>query len=296
MLKNDFSQNLSTESKGELLLFLEIIIWSTLPIISKFSFSNVSPIISASFSSFFAGIFFLFIFVYQKRWKELNNNFDWKNVILLSLTLTLTFSFLFVGTKNTTAGNVAILSQLEVFFTFLIFSLLFCQEKILSRHILGAIFMIFGVLIVYYSKDFSLNFGDIFVIISVFFGAFCSLFARKALAKTSVISVMTARSFLLGIFLFILATFLKQTPTFLDFQKSLPYLLLNGFLIFGISRMIFYKVITIIPVTKAISLKAIYPLFTLIFSYFFLAEVPTFWQVTSIIPFFIGTFLLTRKK
>ncbi|MCK4636188.1 MAG: DMT family transporter [Candidatus Moranbacteria bacterium] len=288
--------SLSQERKGELILLIEIIIWSTLPIISKFSFLGVSPIISASISSLLAGVFFLFIFIYQKRWHELKNNFDWKNIILLSIALTITFAFLFTGTKDTTAGNTAILSQLEVFFTFLVISIIFRKEKIFYHHVIGAAFMILGVIIIYYSKNFSLNLGDIFVIISVFFGAFCSLFAKKALEKTSVISVMMARSFLLGIFLFILAIIFKQTPTFQEFKISFPFLLLNSFLIFGVSRTLMYKVFTLIPVTKAISLKAIYPLFTLIFSYFLLAEIPTIWQVMSIIPFFIGTFLLTRKN
>lgn len=215
MLKKTFSvKNLSNEKKGELLLFLEIILWSTLPIISKFSFSNVSPLISASFSSLFAGVFFTLVFIYQKRWTELKDNFDWKNLVLLSVTLTITFGFLFTGTRDTTAGNVAILSQLEIFFTFVIFSLLFRQEKILHQHIFGAFFMIIGVLIVNYSKNFSLNFGDIFVVVSVFFGAFCSLFARKALAKNSVILVMIVRSFLLGHFFLFYLFFLNKCQHF----------------------------------------------------------------------------------
>ncbi len=288
--------NLSNERRGELTLLLEIIIWSTLPIISKFSFLGVSPIMSASTSSLLAGVFFLIIFTYQKRWHELKNNFDWKNIILLSIVLTITFYFLFTGTKNTTAGNVAILSQMEVFFTFLIFSVFFRKEKISPYRILGATLMILGVVMVCYSKDFSLSLGDIFILISVFFGAFCSLFARKALEKMSVVLVMMARSFLLGISLFILAIFFNQFPTFTEFKVSFPFLLLNGFLIFGVSRTLMYKVFKMIPVTKALSLKAIYPLFTLFFSYLFLSEIPTIWQVVSIIPFFIGTWFLVNKK
>jgi len=106
---------------------------------------------------------------------------------------------------------------------------------------------------------------------------------------------MFIRSTLTLPFIAILILVTNQTATMRDLSISLPFLLINGFLLFGISKILWIESIHRISVTKATSLGSVNPVFTLIFAFLILGDIPTIIQITAFIPLFIGILFLTSK-
>ena len=93
--------------------------------------------------------------------------------------------------------------------------------------------------------------------------------------------------------------FAEKDPT-LDIEgiDSAHKLILLTYLCFG--RLvnvgdIFVEGISRISVTKAIALGSLSPLFVLIFAWLILHQMPTVWQIISLVPFFFGVLLLTNN-
>ena len=79
-------------------------------------------------------------------------------------------------------------------------------------------------------------------------------------------------------------------------QKSIWFLLINGFVVLGFSKILGLEGIHRISVTRAASIACFAPLFTLFFAYLILHQVPTIWQLSSIAPLLIGLVLLNYQK
>ncbi|MGC9352171.1 MAG: EamA family transporter, partial [Sulfurovum sp.] len=60
------------------------------------------------------------------------------------------------------------------------------------------------------------------------------------------------------------------------------------------SKMLWIEALHRTSVTKVSAMMGLMPVFTLIFAYFYLGEVPEFRQVIGVIPVLIGGYLLTR--
>ncbi len=73
------------------------------------------------------------------------------------------------------------------------------------------------------------------------------------------------------------------------------FLLANGVLIFGVSKILWLEGISRISVTKALALGSLAPLFTLFIAWIVLKQAPTAWQIASLAPFFLGVLLLTNN-
>ena len=76
---------------------------------------------------------------------------------------------------------------------------------------------------------------------------------------------------------------------------ALPFLLISGIFLFGVSKILWIESIHRISVTKANALESIAPLFTIIFAWIILQQQPTLWQALSFAPSFIGVLLLTNN-
>jgi drug/metabolite transporter (DMT)-like permease len=71
--------------------------------------------------------------------------------------------------------------------------------------------------------------------------------------------------------------------------------LIGGFFLMGLSKILWIEAIHRLPITQTISVASIQPLFTMFFAYILLHQAPEWVQLLSLPPIAGGMYLLTKK-
>lgn len=284
--------------QGEVNILLSAVLWSTFPVITILSFGTLSPLFTAGVSTLFAGLFFACLLTAKREWPLLLKREAWKDILFTTLYIGIAFyGFMFVGLRHTSAGNAAILSLMEIFFSFLILGVLVRHEPMAPRTVIGGSCMLLGALFVLLPKGSTgWQEGDLLIVLATVFAPLGNRHAQQARTIVSTNVIMFLRSILSGIFLLVLALTLEPVPTVDALRSSLGFLVVNGILLLGLSKILWIEGIHRIPITKAISIESITPLFTLIVAYIILREEPSFLQVAALIPIAAGMSLLTQSS
>lgn len=281
------------KSKGELFTFSSALLWAFFPVVTVLTYAVLPSLVSLAWSTLLAGFFFALLITYRGKWKELNNLLLWKYGFYIALFMgVLYYSLYFIGLETTTPGNSALIAQFEVFTSFLFFRL-FRGERMSTEYKIGSALTVLGAVIVL-GRDFSgINPGDFFVLAATIGAPAGNLFQQKARQIASSEVIMFLRSAISVPAIFLLAYFLQAQASLDDLRVSLPYLIINGILLLGLSKILWIEGIHRISVTKANALSSITPLLTLLFAWIILQQAPTVWQLTSLVPLLAGVLLLT---
>lgn len=286
---------MTEERKGELFILGETVLWSLFPIVTVLTFAGIAPLVSLAWTTGISTFFFLVVMLIKGTWRQVMNPLAWQYALFITLFIGVGFYGLFyIGLQHTTPGNAAILALCESLTTYLFFNLL-RGEKFPIEHVLGACCMLLGAFIVI-GKDFSsLALGDFLILAAVFVSPLGNLYQKKCRELVSSETVMFLRSLLSTGAIALLATFLGHSLVLGNIEDVWMFLLLNGIVIFGFSKLFWIEGIHRIAVTKAILLQSITPLFTLIFAWILLSQPPTVWQIFALIPFILGVVFLTAN-
>lgn len=288
---------LNKQLKGESYILIGSLFWSLLPVVSLLTFNSIGALYTAGLSTILGGFFFAAILTYKKEWKQQVSKQCWINILAASIIIGVIFyGLVFLGISHTTAGNAALVQNMEAFFAIFVLSGLVKHEKITSIQILGAIFMIAGSTLIIFPGTFTPNKGDLIILLSTAIVPFGNMFSKKAIQEVSPSFLMFIRSVIAGTFLIILASFLEPAPTLQIIKQAWLLLAINGFLIFGVRTIFWLEGIRRINISKANSIGAISPAYTLILAYFILGDIPTIWQLAGLFPIVIGLWLLVYKK
>ena len=278
-------------------MLFEAILWGLFPIVTIISLNSLHPLYSASFTFFVSSLFFLGMIAFSNKWKNFFDLESLKYVLIATLFIGILFYGLtFYGYQFTTAGNGSLVSLMEVFFTFFILSVIMKVEPISFRSIIGALTMVVGAGMILFQGSLHVNKGTLIIMLATIFPPIGNYYMQKARKKVSSYFILFIRNIFSGIFLLILALLFVDMPSFSDVQISIPILLINGIILFGISKILWIEGIHRIPITRAISLNTSVPAFTLIFAFFILKEIPNLWQLTGLIPLVTGAWLILNKK
>lgn len=282
---------------GEFILFATLLIWCFFPIVNKLSFNTVPPVHAAGYASLIAGVTFLIILALRGQLYFFKTCTVWKEICLSTLFIGILFyGFVFYGTSLTTAGNAAVFNLFEVFFTYLILSVIIKSETFVRAHILGACLMVAGALIILVPKmNGQIAWGEVIIMAGCMFTPLGNKYAKDAITQVSPFFLMTVRSLISGVFLTGLAFLMETPPTANGLAEGLPYLIINGVLLLGFSKILWLESIRRIPITKAQSISVITPALTLFFAWLVLGETPTAFQISGLVPIAGGAFLLLRK-
>jgi drug/metabolite transporter (DMT)-like permease len=283
------------ERLAESLVFAAAFLWALFPIITKLTFNNISALHTAAFSALFAAIFFIIVKSFQNNFSDFKNKKVYKPIILTTLLNgVLYYGLIFTGLKYTTAGNVAILVLMEVFYTIFILRV-WNKENLEKKQITGSCFMVLGAFLVLIQNGFSFNIGDWIIIIAVAIPPFGNYYAKQAREYVSSSTVLLFRNFFAGIILLIIASLLYPFPSIEAIENSLIFLIINGFILFGLTKMMWLEAIHRMLIGKAISLSSINPIFTILFAFLILKEIPTLGQLFGFFSVMVGIYFLTRK-
>ena len=286
---------LSPQRQGELYTVAGVLLWSVFPIFTQLSYSRVSPFTSLAISSLFSAVFFGIVLTVRHRWKELLNT----RALLYSLYSTFFIGILFyllyfLSLRYSSAGNVSILALSEAFFSFLLFHV-WHKEFIPKVHVYGAVLILLGAVIVLVPSMTIFHTGDILILLGTAIVPFGNFFVQKARRIVHTETFMFTRGIVGSLSIFLLSFPFHSASSLPDIIHSLPFLISNGFLILGLSTMLWIEGIHRIPVTKANGLSSLGPLITLFFAWIVFKTTPTSLQLLSFIPMFAGVLLISKK-
>lgn len=285
--------NVSETRKGELLVIVAGLLWSVFPILTVFTYRTVPSLVSLAWSTFFAALFFAGVVTYRKKWHELRDGALWMYSLRIALFIgVLFYGFYYTALLYTSPGNVALIGLCEVLTTYLLINV-FHGEHFSREHTVGALLMVLGAGIVLI-KDFSgLNIGDVLILASICCSPFGNMYQKRARAIASSESIMFLRSALSVPPLVVLAYIFGAHASFSDIRASLFLLVVSGVVLLGLSKFLWIEAIHRISLTKSSALNSFIPLFTLLFAWLLLNQVPDAWQLSSLVPLIIGALLLT---
>ena len=288
---------LSENTKGELYILGESLLWSAFPVVTILSYSTLNPVATLSWSTLFACVFFGFVMLIKGKAREILNPKIWPMIFLPAIFIGwLFYGFYFTGLKYTTAGNAGIIALMELFFSYLLFNV-WKKELFEQKHVFGAALMLLGALVVLFPKyGLSFHSGDLLVLAATMFSPFGNYYQQKLRKLVSSETILFLRSLLTFPFVFFLAFVLKLSPGWHGVSSHLWLLILNGVVLLGLSKIWWLEGIHRISVTKANALAVVAPLLTLFFAAIFLHQKPTFWQLLAFVPMAAGLLLLTYKK
>ncbi|MEK7162005.1 MAG: DMT family transporter [Patescibacteria group bacterium] len=288
--------NLSKTKQGDFLILIQAFLSSFFPIVAVLSYKTLTPMVSLFYSSVFTAGVFLILFCFRPKWRELIIPGVLKELLFVALIIGVGYyGLFFLALKYTTAGNASLIALMEIFFSYLFFHVI-RKEDMGASHIIGGIFMVLGAVMILFNKTSSFRAGDFIILFATTFPAVGNYFQQKLRKKISSETVLFGRSMLTLPFLAILAFVFKENLSPAVIRGSFWFLLLNGTIFLGISKIFWLEGIHRISVTKASIISSVSPAFTLLLATIFLKQYPNLWQLLAFIPLGLGLWLLTKTK
>ena len=284
---------MTREREGEFLMLGLSVLEAWFPILSIVAMSYVGALHTYMYSLVIAFFFYMAIMYKRGRFKELKNRAAYKDLLLTTFWITFIFTLIFIGLRYTTAGNMAVIIFLQVGFSYLYFNVL-GKEKMDTIHLIGAVIMGVGALVILFPADFAFNKGDWLILISAAAAPIVNLYQKRAREYCSAETILGFRTIVGFPFVALLAYFLEPAVSYEDFMSALPYMFLIAIGIYVAAKIMWIEALNRLTITKLSAMLALLPVFTLIFAYLYLDEVPELRQIMGIIPVLVGGYLITK--
>ncbi len=251
----------------------------------------------AGFCAFIGSAIHLALLVIRGKPKQNLSRETWLAIAGVTLcNSVLALLFIFAGTRYTSGINTALLLQSEMLFSFFVFRV-FAGEHISRRQIIGALGVLIGTLFVLYNGSFTLNPGDLLIVLGSFFYPIGNMCAKKALQTASSSYVLAIRHLVGGIVFCTLALFFEDITqkTFLLLYENIWLVLFYGVMVLVVSKLCWYEGLKTLPLSKAVSIILSYPFFSLLFASIFFEEIPTAYQLIGMCITIGGLSILVRR-
>ena len=288
------------EKEGIIFVIITIFIAGALPIVIKYGVSLIHPLFFATVSSLIAGIFLFILATFKGNWRILFDKRYFFHLLLIGFFgITLSNICFFFGVTLTSGINSSILLVIEPLYAIFIGYILL-NEKITLKQMFFTFIIMLGTLVVVSRAKFSLNWGDLLVLLTPLCWQIAHFFSKRLMTSHKEITPMliaTARTLYGGIFLFILSN-IEGTNKYdkLGITNILLILLFQGIIGFALHYSIWYEAIKRLNLSKATTLVSVYPTFSIVLAWFILKEVPNFYQLTGFGIIILGIFGLSGIK
>ncbi len=284
---------MTTQREGELYMLGLALLEAWFPILSIVAIGHIGALHTYAFSLLASILFFVIVMIRKNLFVELRNPHAYKDLLLTSFWITTLFVFVFLGMQYTSAGNMSVIIFMQVLFSYLYFNV-FGDEKLDKVHTLGAIMMVIGAVIIMIPKELVLNRGDILIMIAAAIAPIANFYSKRTRKHCSSETILGFRTVVALPVIGLFAWVFEPAVSYHDITQALPYVTLIGFLIFGLSKIFWMEALHRIDITKLSAMLAIIPMITIFFAYLYLGEVPTFRQLSGVVPVLLGGYLLTK--
>ena len=290
----------SEERRGEQYAFLSALLIAIFPVVIHYASGVIPPTFFASLTTLTAAVFMMFLMTFYGRWKELQIKAAWIPMVMVTLFIVvLPLPLIYNGTRLTSGINTSILLTTEIFFALLFTH--FSGETITLKKTIGGIAIILGTVFTLTNGHFTLNAGDLMIVLATALHPIGNLYAKKVLALVSPITLVFVRSLLGGLALlaisFLSESIFTSGNQAMALAVSLGWLiLLNGILLSAVSKLVWYQALKRLQVGKAVIIVMSYPSLSMILSVLFLKEIPTLYQLGGLLIIFAGLTTITYHE
>jgi len=286
---------MNQETKGLLYAWIFAALEGLFPILSIFVLNYMGALYAYAFSIFVAMVLFMLYLWWKKRLHELFYKPALYDLFMTALLINLMFVFIFLGLRYTTAGNMSVIIIMQLFFSYLYFNVL-GDEKLGLVPTIGAFMMGLGAIVVVFPEDFSINKGDLLILFAAAIAPIANIYQKRARAYVSAETILAFRNFVAIPVLLVLAYFFESRLSQKALFDALPFILLNGVLVFTLAKILWIEALHFTSITKLSAMVSLIPLFTICFAYLIFGEVPTSRQIAGMVPVIVGSLLLSRKE
>ena len=284
---------MTQEREGELYMLGLALLESWFPILSIVAIKHIGPLHTYAFSLLVSLGFFIVIMKKKNLFRELKNPKAYKDLLLTSFWITILFVFVFLGMQYTTAGNMAVIIFMQVLFSYLYFNVI-GGEKMDKIHTIGAVIMGVGAMVIMMPEELVINRGDLLILIGAAIAPIGNYYSKRTRTHCSSETILGFRTLIALPVIGLFAWIVEPKVSYHDISQALPYVVLIGLLIFGLSKILWMEALHRVSITKLSAMFAIIPMLTLFFAYFYLHEVPEFRQLLGVLPVLLGGYLLTK--
>lgn len=258
---------------------------------------NSSPLIYASFVYLLASLSSIPLGYKAKNSKVEKK--DWPVIVAITLSGAVIAPILFfIGLKQTTASDTAILSNAETIFTVL-FALIFFRERLRPVGYLAVGLVLVGVVIVTTNLQFT-NFlsdikkeGNLLIILSMAFWALDNNLSKIVTHRIDVSKIVQLKGAIGGSIVLIFALLTGSSINISLIQ--IPNLLLVGIVGFGVSLYLFLHSLRRIGTVKTVLIYSTGTIFGLLFASIFLHEIIGVYQIAAITLMLFGIYIITKE-
>ena len=284
---------MTREREGELYVILLCLLESWFPILSLFAIPLVGALHAYTAIVAIATVILLLLVLQRRLTATLFLPAAQRDLLLTSFYITLLFVLVFLGLQYTTAGNMAVIIFLQLLFAYLYFNV-FGSQRLTPQHSWGALLMGIGALVMLVPEHFDLNRGDLLILAAAAIAPVANRYQQRARLYVPSVTILTYRNLVALPFLALAAWAFEPLPARGAVLEALPYLFAVALLVYVAAKLLWVEALHRISITKMSALAAVMPLFTLLFAYLVLKEVPTLRQLGGIVPILLGGYLITR--
>ena len=284
---------MTREREGELFVLLLCLLESWFPILSLIAIPLVGALHAYAIVVAIATVVLLALLLQRRQLGSLATPAAQRDLLFTSLFITLLFLCVFLGLQYTTAGNMAVILFLQLLFAYLYFNL-FGAQRLTPQHSWGALLMGIGALVMLFPETFSLNRGDLLILAAAAIAPIANRYQQQARRHVGSMTILAYRNLVALPVLGAIAWSFEPSPGSEALLRALPYLAAIALLVYVAAKILWVEALHRISITKMSAMVALLPLFTLIFAYLVLGEVPSPRQLTGIAPILAGGWLITR--
>lgn len=286
---------MSNEKRGILYAWVFAALEGLFPILSIFILKFMGSLYAYAFSITVAMVLFLLYLAYKHKMHELWMKEALYDLFMTALLINLMFVLIFMGLRFTTAGNMSVIIIMQLFFAYLYFNV-FGHEKLGVLPTIGAFMMALGGMVVVFPEDFKVNVGDMLILLASAVAPIANVYQKRAREYVSSETILAFRNTVAIPILLVLAYFFEQRISEKVLMDALPFILLNGILVFTLAKILWIEALHFTSITKLSAMVSLIPVFTLIFAYFIFGDIPTARQLAGIVPVIAGSLLISQKE
>ena len=282
------------------LLVLTVLVWAGNFVLAR-SLVDLLPPVSMASMRWSLAFILLLPFVYSRLWRDRKLLVKhWKIITLLSLFVVAAFNTtVYLGVQHTTATNATLL-QSSIPILVLILSVIFFSEKISIKQLLGVCFSFVGVLVIIAKGQldvllaFSLNTGDLWILIAVSCWTVYSVLLRYKPAQLDGLSFLGASIFIGNLILYPLVYWELQYVDINSFQVTWQISSAVMYLAIFPSLLAYFfwnRAVAEVGAARASLFIHLLPVFGALLATVLLGEAMQIFHLIGIILIFIGIYL-----
>ncbi len=286
---------MKSEQRGMLYAWIFAMLEGLFPILSIFILKYMGSLYAYAFSISVAMMLFMLYLLFKQRLHELFCKEALYDLLMTALLINLMFVLIFTGLRFTTAGNMSVIIIMQLFFAYLYFNV-FGDEKLGMLPTIGAFMMAVGGMVVVFPEDFGVNIGDLLILLAAAVAPVANVYQKRARLYVSSETILAFRNSVVIPILLVLAYFFEKPISEKALMDALPFILLNGVLVFTLAKILWIEALHFTSITKLSAMVSLIPVFTLLFAYLIFGDIPTARQLAGIVPVIAGSLLISQKK